>query len=158
MRLFVTAAALAALALPAAAAEFRQGGLEARDPWSRPAAAGTNGAGYFTLVNHAAKADALVAAESPAAAKVEIHRMSMAGGVMSMTREARVALPPGGQASFAPGSYHLMLLRLKAPLKVGDKVPATLVFASGARLKLDLAVGLAAPAAEGAMDHMQMGH
>ncbi|HEY3695034.1 copper chaperone PCu(A)C [Phenylobacterium sp.] len=158
MRLVMIVATAAALALPAAAASFRQVGLEVLQPWSRPAAAGTNGIGYMTLVNHGAGADALVAVESPLAAAVEIHRSSMAGGVMSMSREARVPLPPGGQASFAAGSRHLMFLRLKAPLKPGDRLPATLVFASGARLKADFQVGTAAPAAEGGMDHMQMGH
>lgn len=158
MRRLMIAALAAAVALPAAAATFRAGPLEARTPWSRPAAAGTNGVGYVILVNGAAKADALVAVESPLAARVEMHRSSMANGVMSMARESRVPLPAGGQASFAPGAYHLMFLKLKQPLKAGDSLPATLVFASGARLKADFQVGLAAPKPQEAMDHRHMGH
>jgi copper(I)-binding protein len=159
MRLFPVAAALAAvLAAPVQAASFRHGALEARDPWSRPAAAGTNGAGYFTLVNHGRKAETLTGAESPVAARVEIHRMSMSGAVMSMARARAVSAPPGGQVAFGPGAYHLMLLKLKRPLRLGEEVPATLVFASGARLRLNLKVALSAPAGGKApADHMHMG-
>lgn len=135
---------LAAAAAPAVAATPAL--LQAVQPWSRPAAAGGNGAGYLTLVNRGKAADALVGAESPAAQKVEMHASSMAGGVMKMSQESRVALPAGGQVAFAPGGRHLMLIGLKKPLKMGDKVPATLRFASGEQLKVEFVVRAAAPA------------
>lgn len=141
--------ALAAVAQPVAAAPAA--GIEAVNPWARPAAAGGNGAGYVILVNHG-KADALVGVETPGAQKVEMHTSSMAGGVMKMSPETRSPIPAGGQLSFVPGGRHLMLVGLTRPLRVGDKLPATLRFASGARLKVDFVVQTAAPAA--AMDHM----
>lgn len=152
-------AALAAAALLAAAAApafaTSPALLEAVQPWSRPAAAGGNGAGYLTLVNRGKTADALVGASSPAAQKVELHASSMAGGVMKMSQEQRVPLPAGGQVAFAPGGRHLMLIGLKAPLKTGDKVPATLRFASGQQLKVDFVVSPAQPAgAHQSHDHM----
>lgn len=115
--------------------------LEVLQPWSRPAVAGTTGAGYMVIANHGAAADALVGVESPIAAKVEIHEMSMAGGVMSMGRRDRVAIPAGQSVAFGPGGYHLMLLSLKRTLKAGDAAPATLIFASGARLAVSFRVG-----------------
>ncbi|CAN7190238.1 copper chaperone PCu(A)C [Phenylobacterium sp. LjRoot219] len=143
MKAALAAAALfAAAAAPAVAASPVL--LEAVQPWSRPAAAGGNGAGYLTLVNRG-KADALVGAESPVAKKVEMHTSSMSGGVMKMSQEQRVPLPAGGQVSFAPGGRHLMLLGLKRPLKTGERVPATLRFASGQQLKVDFVVSPAAP-------------
>ena len=39
-----------------------------------------------------------------------------------------VALDPGKPVTFAPGGYHVMLMGLKAPLKVGDSFPLTLTF------------------------------
>lgn len=153
MRCLLPVAAALALALPAQAADARSGALEALQPWSRPAAAGTTGVGFMTLVNRGATADALVGAESPVARKVEMHATSMAGGVMRMTPEARVPLPAGGQVVFAPGGRHLMLRELTRPLKAGDRVPATLAFASGARLKVEFVV--TAPGAP-AMGHMPM--
>lgn len=150
MKAVVAAALFAtACALPCAAAER---GVEAVNPWSRPAAAGANGAGFVTLVNHG-KADALVGVETPAAASVELHASSMSGGVMSMARETRVALPAGGQVSFAPGGRHIMLVGLKQALRTGDRVPATLRFASGATLKVDFVVSPTGPAPT---DHAHM--
>jgi Uncharacterized protein conserved in bacteria len=114
--------------------------------WSRPAAAGTTGAGFMTLANPGKAADALVAVESPAARAVEIHRSTMSGGVSSMQRLNRVDLPPGGRVQFVPGGHHLMFMGLKTALKTGDRLPATLVFASGARVKADFEVRVSPPA------------
>ena len=65
-----------------------------------------------------------------------MHSSSMAGGVMTMQREDRVTVPAGGRTTFGPGAYHLMLIGLTRTLKAGDQAPATLSFASGARLKV----------------------
>jgi copper(I)-binding protein len=72
--------------------------------------------------------------------------MSMAGGVMSMQKVDRAPVPAGGTAFFGPGGYHLMLIGLTRTLKVGDRVPAVVSFASGARVKAALIVGLTPPA------------
>jgi copper(I)-binding protein len=133
------AAAFAAAATPLAANAAAT--VEVLQPWSRPAVAGTNGVGYMVLANHGRVADVLEKVESPLAARVEMHSMSMAGGVMSMKSEARVAIPAGGKTTFGPGAYHLMLIGLTRTLKAGDQVPATLSFASGARIKVAFAVG-----------------
>jgi len=157
MRRLLTALAILAAA-PAAAATYRLGGLEAAQPWSRPAAAGMNGAGYLTLSNRGKAAETLTAVETPAAARVEVHRSSMAGGVMSMRPQPATPIPPGQTVTFAPGGLHLMLLGLKQPLKAGDSFPATLVFASGARMKVTFKVAVAAPAADPMHDHAGMAH
>ena len=60
----------------------------------------------------------------------------------------RLPLPAGASVTFAPGGYHLMFVGLTKPLKAGDTVPATLTFASGAKVKASFVVGLAPPAAE----------
>lgn len=157
-RPWIAALAGLALAATAQAASPRLESLEVIQAWSRPAAAGTNGAGFMTVTNHGKVADTLTSVESPAAERVEMHRTSMAGGIMSMKRlDAGLPLAPGESVSFAPGGYHLMLVRLIKPLKTGDTVPATLIFASGARLKV--AFPVRATAAEpGDMDHMQHMH
>jgi copper(I)-binding protein len=114
--------------------------------WSRPAAQGTTGAGYMTLAN-TGPADALVAVESPLSKNVMIHQSAVTGGMASMKMVPRVAVPAGGSVTFAPGGYHLMFVGLTRPLNVGDTLPATLVFASGARVKAAFVVGLAPPVA-----------
>ena len=69
---------------------------------------------------------ALVAAGSPAAARVEMHSMSMEGGVMRMRAVPRIDLPAGRAIKLAPGGLHLMLIDVKRPLKAGDKVALVL--------------------------------
>jgi copper(I)-binding protein len=130
--------AFAVLAAPLAA--FGAARVEVLQPWSRPAAAGTNGIGYMVVVNHGGVADVLEKVESPLASRVEMHSSSMSGGVMSMRKEDRVPVPAGGQAVFGPGAYHLMFVGLTRPLKAGDQAPATLSFASGARIKVAFTV------------------
>ncbi|HEX3367502.1 copper chaperone PCu(A)C [Phenylobacterium sp.] len=127
----IAAAVLAATPLSAVSA----GKIEVLQPWSRPAVAGTTGIGYMVLANHGA-ADALEKVESPLAARVEMHSSTMSGGIMTMQREDRVAVPAGGRTTFGPGAYHLMLIGLTRTLKAGDQAPATLSFASGEKLKV----------------------
>jgi copper(I)-binding protein len=125
--------------------------LQVLQPWSRPAVAGTNGVGYMVLVNHGAAPDVLEKVESPLASRVEMHSSSMAGGVMSMKKADSVPVPAGGQATFGPGAYHLMFLGLTKTLKAGDQAPATLSFASGAKIKVAFTVsaGMGPPAMAG---------
>jgi copper(I)-binding protein len=134
-----------------ASAPSARAAVEVVQPWSRPAAAGTNGIGYMVLVNKGAKADVLEKVESPLAARVEMHSSSMAGGVMTMAREDRVSVPAGGQVTFGPGAHHLMFLGLTKALKAGDQAPATLSFASGAKLKVAFTVsaGMGPPSMAG---------
>lgn len=157
----VAAAAVLALSATAQAAAYRAGGLEVTQAWSRPAAAGTNGAGFMTVTNTGKTADTLKTVETPAARKAEIHQTSMAGGVMSMKRlDAGLPIGAGQTVALAPGGYHLMLIGLTKASKAGDKIPATLVFASGTRIKIEFSVGAAPTAAPmsmpmGDMDHMR---
>ena len=137
---------IAALAAPSAALAAPQ----VSAAWSRPAPAGATGAGFMTLANPGKAPDALVTVESPWAQSVEVHRSLMNGGVSSMQKQPRVALAPGGTVLFAPGGYHLMFVGLKRPLKPGERLPATLVFASGARVSVAFEVRIAPPPANAA--------
>ncbi|WP_340646939.1 copper chaperone PCu(A)C [Phenylobacterium sp.] len=158
MRTLILSLAAALTVTVAHAATYRLGGLEVGQPWSRPAAAGVNGAGYMTVTNRGATPDTLVAVESSAARKVEMHRSSMAGGLMTMQRLDSVLLPPGKAITFAPAGYHVMLIGLTKAQKAGDAVPATLVFSSGARLKIDFTVGQGPATGASPMGGMQMDH
>jgi periplasmic copper chaperone A len=148
------AAAALLIALPAGAATYRLGSLEAADPWSRPAAAKMNGAGFMTLTNRGKVADRLTAVESPGARKIEIHRSLMTNGVASMQRQDQgVPLAPGQTVTFGPGGYHVMLIGLAKTQKGGDKLPATLVFQSGTRMKVEFEVRSAPPATAAKSEH-----
>ncbi len=142
------------------AGDYRVGGVEIRRPWTRPAQAGMNGVGYFSLANVGAKPVKLIAVESPAAGSVTIHQSSMTGGVMSMRPvTGGLTIPPGGKVEFAPGGYHLMLMGLTRAQALGGKVPLTLVFDGGLKMKIDLSVEAGAPkAGTDPMAGMHMDH
>lgn len=121
----IVAAAIAAPLLAFAAAAD----LKIDHPWSRPAPAGGNGAGYVAITNTGKAADRLLGATTPIAQRVDMHRsMEMNGMAMMHPVEGGIALAPGATAVFAPGGYHLMLVGLKQPLKAGDSFPVTLKF------------------------------
>lgn len=146
--LFALSLACAVAAQGSGLAAPEKGGhaaVEVLQPWSRPAVAGTNAVGYMVLANRGRRVDVLEKVESPVAASVEMHESSMAGGIMSMKPVEAVSVPPGGQVTFGPGAYHLMIIGLKRTLTAGDEVPATLSFASGAKVRARFAVTSGAP-------------
>jgi copper(I)-binding protein len=130
------------------------GHLTIRGAWTRPAAAGVNGAGYLTIVNSGPTADRLISASSAAAARVSIHESRMVGAVMTMRTLDGVAVPAAASVTFKPGGLHLMLEGLKAPLKEGDRVAVTLVFARAGRMAARLVVADGPP--DSAMAGMKM--
>jgi copper(I)-binding protein len=65
----------------------------------------------------------------------------MEGGVMRMRQLADgLEIPAGGEVTLKPGSYHVMLMDLKQPLKAGDKVPLTLTFKGAGTVEAELVV------------------
>ena len=99
-------------------------------PWARPTLQGMSMGGAFMLLkNESAQNDILIGGASPVADKVEIHTHVREGDVMKM-REVKggIPLPAGQLVKLEPGAYHVMLMGLKKPLKVGEQFPLTLKF------------------------------
>jgi len=113
-------AAVIFCALPAHAAD-----VKIEDPWVRGTVVGQMATGAFMSIT-AKEGAALVSASSPVAGVVEIHTMKMEDGVMKMRPIPRLNLPAGEAVQLQPGSYHVMLMDLKQPLKTGEIVPITL--------------------------------
>lgn len=86
-------------------------------------------AGYAEITNTSDTPDRLLGGSTPAAARLEIHEMSMAGGVMRM-RPIVGGLPIGAHqtVALAEGGYHFMLISPRLRFKAGDRIPATLRF------------------------------
>lgn len=125
---------LAALAVAGAA---HAQAIRISDAWIRPPPPGApTAAGYATVTNASRRPDALIGGFTPAAARVEVHQMSMAGGVMRMRPvTGGLPIPPGGTVRLAPGGLHLMLIGPTRPLRPGDKVPVTLRFMRGGAVR-----------------------
>lgn len=136
--LLATASLLAAL--PAAAQEYRAGDIVIEQPWSRAAGANATGAGFLTIRNTGATPDRLLSASSPIAGRVELHTMSMDGGVMRMRPVEAIPVPAGGTVQLAPGGLHIMLVGLAQPLVQGGRAPLTLRFERAGEVRVELAV------------------
>jgi hypothetical protein len=128
------------------------------EPWSRETAEGQNAGGAFmTIANTGTAADRLTGGSTPVAGRVEIHTMEMEGDVMRMRQlEDGLEVPAGGEVMLKPGSFHVMLMDLKQPLKAGEKVPLTLTFAGGGTVETQLDVRPAGEMAP-AMKHGEEG-
>ncbi len=127
---------------PPAAAETAASIIAVTVPWSRETAAGQNAGGAFmTIANTGTAADRLIGGSTPVAGRVEIHTMTMENDVMRMRQLADgLEIPAGGEVTLKPGSFHVMLMDLKQPLKAGDRVPLTLTFAGAGTLETELLV------------------
>jgi hypothetical protein len=144
----------ALLALTCASLSILHGGANAKPgagvqivhPWSRPAAAGGVGVGYFTILNPGKIPDRLLRIEAADADLAGMHVTTVSNGVMSMDEiRGGVRIDPGGRVDFQPGGLHIMFVGLKRSQKVGDTLPATLVFQRAGRLKVDFKVETGAP-------------
>jgi len=127
--LAVVAMALSAV-LPATAGDTSFGTMIVENPWSRATPKGAKvGAGYMKILNIGDTEDRLIAAESKISERVEIHTMSIDGGIMKMRRLTEgLAIAPKSEAMLKPGGLHLMFVGLKSPLKEGEDFGVTLKF------------------------------
>jgi periplasmic copper chaperone A len=135
--------ALVAAAPSALAHGATLGDIDLQHPYSAPTPPGatTGGAWIKDLVNKGATDDVLTGASSPAADHVELHSMSMDGNVMRMRSVTGIPLPAKSHVAMAPGGgYHLMLIGIKQPFKVGDRIPLTLRFEKAGTVDVELMV------------------
>ena len=117
-------ALLAALLAGAAHAQ-----VEVKGAWVRGMVESQQATGAFMSLTSKAPAR-LVAAQSPAAPVVELHRTTMEEGVMRMRPVEAIELPAGKAVELKPGGYHVMLMQLPRALKEGETVALTLIVES----------------------------
>src|ERR1043166_2020170 len=126
--IFVAAAVL--ITTGAGAHEFKVGALEIGHPWSRPTPKDANIAGgYLTITNKGKVADRLVGGTAPAAVQIEMHEMvEVDGKTKTRALTDGIEIAPGKTIEFKPGALRLVLLGLKEPLAVGQKIKGALTF------------------------------
>jgi copper(I)-binding protein len=154
-------AAAVGLAGPAAAADYKVGSLDVTQPWARATPKGAStGAAYMTVTNNGSAPERLSCASTAAAATCRIHEMAMNNGVMQMRPvQGGLEVEPGQTVTLKPGGYHMMLQGLKAPLKAGDKLEATLTSSGGGSVKVEFpiaAIGAPAPGVSSGGEGMKM--
>jgi protein SCO1/2 len=128
--------------------------LSLEDPWARPMALPEEGPGgerafevnsaaYMRIRNDGDGGDVLLAASTPAARAVELHRTRMEDGVMRMRQVDSISLPGGRVTSLEPGGLHMMLLGLTRSLAAEDTILFRLDFRHQGRVELRVPVSVA---------------
>lgn len=139
-----------ALLLAGASAAFahgyQSGAVRVEHPWAAATPSGANvGAAYMTIRNTGDVPIRLTGAITPVAERVELHEMTMAGGIMRMRPLTQgVVVPARGSFRFAPGGAHLMLIGLRKALVLEEFIDLRLVFADGRTVDVELYVEAAA--------------
>lgn len=125
-------------------------GLKVHDPWIRSTVQGQNGAVYFVVHNHTDQDDTLIGVTSDIAEAIEIHQSTIDPGtdIMKMEMVSSIPVPAESEIFFEPGHYHLMLIRLKKELKVGDRIGVILHFKNHEDIIVDVSVQDNAPAGD----------
>lgn len=136
------------------------GDIEIKHPYARPTLAGqVNGGVFFNgMFNKGKTSDYLVSAkvDESIAKSTELHRMSMEGDVMKMKQVVSIELASNKNTEFKHGSmdgFHVMLIGIKKPLKVGDKFKLTLQFKNAGSKEVEVWVDAPKAAAEASSMH-----
>jgi copper(I)-binding protein len=126
----------------AAADDVKAGALQISAAWARATPKGAQiGGGYLRITNTGKTPDRLIGGVTPAAGRVEVHEMSMDGGVMKMRQlSSGLEIKPGETVELKPGGVHLMFVGLKQQLQQGGHVMATLEFEKAGKVDVDFGV------------------
>jgi len=90
------------------------------DPWMRVGAQGQATGLFFKIENNSDKADTLYKVEFEPAGLVQIHETYDAGNdMMGMREVGKIIIPAKSAFELKPGSYHVMLMKLKQDINKG---------------------------------------
>lgn len=131
---------LALAGLVAEAHEYKVGSIAIAHPHALPTVGDLGTAGVYMTFKNTGAADRLLSATTAAASSVEIHNMSMDGGMMRMRRLDGIDLPAGGTVVLASGGLHMMVFGLKAPLRAGATFALELRFENAGKMLVQVNV------------------
>lgn len=110
------------------------------DAWCRPSPNGARAGGCYAILV-AMTDDRLLGGSTPRAGQLQIHEMTIDGGMMKMGElKDGLILPAGRPVPLAPGGDHMMLIGLTQPLALGETVPLTLRFAQAPEVTIEAQV------------------
>lgn len=117
--------------------------MKVEQVWTRATPGGAKVAGGFMrITNTGSVPDRLVGGSAEISNVFEVHEMKHEGGMMKMRAlEAGLEIKPGETVELKPGSYHVMFIDLKAPIKEGDVVKGELKFEKAGTVKVEFKAG-----------------
>lgn len=132
---------LAMMTVQAGADIVRKGDVIIEAPWarasigiSRPAAA------YLSIRNEGREPVILTGVSTPVSKMAEIHESTMSNGIARMGPAGDVVVPAGSEVLLKPGGLHIMMMKLKQPLKKGENFPMILTFKDIGSINISLPV------------------
>ena len=134
----------------AAAPAMAQVNIE--NAWARATPPGAKVAAGYMVIRSAG--DRLIAVNSSAAERVEMHVTERDGDVARMKQVK--AYEVRGTFELKPGGAHLMFVNLKAPFREGEKIPVVLRFEKAGEVTTQFHVGRIT--AGGSQHHHHKGH
>jgi periplasmic copper chaperone A len=136
----VCAIACAVLLAPATLSVGLPATVTVSNAWIRWLPANLPAAGYATLRNVSDQPTTLIGASTPDYDEVMFHESRNQHGVAQMMPIERIQIKSHAQLSFAPQSYHIMLMQPTRAIRPGDRVSLTLHFADGQAQKVQFEV------------------
>ncbi len=136
--------ALLPLCLASCAAFAAPNAMMLSDCWIRAMPSDLPSGGYFSMTNRGDKPIALTGVQADAFGMAMMHQTQSNGSMSKMVMVDKVTVPANGTVAFAPGNYHVMLEKPKAPVKVGTTLPLIFSFSDGERVTAQCAVKSAA--------------
>lgn len=116
------------------------GNLGITQPWSRALPPSAHTGALFVSIHNQGEKDYLVAAHVDIADVVELHTHVHEDGLMKMQQVEQIEVPSGATLELTPGSYHIMLIGLREPLREGMRFPVRLEFSASGSIELEAEV------------------
>lgn len=113
--------------------------LKVVDPRARILLADRPGV-VFMEIRNSGPADSLLSAETPLAARTELHNHVHEDGIMKMREVEMIDVPADGMATLKSGSYHIMLFELTRKPAIGERFPMTLHFQRAGKVSVEVTV------------------
>ena len=134
--------------------------IEIEDAYVRATPPGLpNSAAFLTVKNTTSSDIDIIKASSDISKYVELHTHDMKDGVMKMYQVPKITVPENGQIVLKPGGYHVMLIGLNNPLKVGETVIFTLELSNGETKEITAPIkSVMSGMKHHHMDHSKMNH
>tara|TARA_B100000401_G_scaffold438417_1_gene386925 strand:- start:104 stop:571 length:468 start_codon:yes stop_codon:yes gene_type:complete len=108
--------------------QFQVGNININHPYIRFAVSSGPAAGYMTIVNMGDNPVKLINIETEISDYSELHTTKIYNGQVNMEHVDFIELPAQKARSLKPGGYHIMFMNLNSDLKVGENIPAKLIF------------------------------
>ena len=99
-----------------------------------------NSAAFMSITNHSDKEDRLLGVKTKIASKSSLHNHINDNGIMKMRQVEYLIIAGNNSFELKPGGFHIMLLRLKAPLIEGNQFNLTLIFKNAGEISVSVRI------------------